>query len=88
MPSAWVTHVRKYAADHNLSYMCAATKPECRASYQRPPKAPRAARGAPRRRAAPRRRSPSPMSPESPRGEFFPVIDFNGREAFYRSSLY
>ena len=41
MPNAWITHVKKYAEEHNLSYGCAITTPECKASYV---KAPRKAR--------------------------------------------
>lgn len=34
MVNSWVEHVRKYAKDNSLSYMCAATDPECRSSYK------------------------------------------------------
>ena len=34
MPSAWVEHVRKWAKDNDLSYMCAATEPAARKTYQ------------------------------------------------------
>jgi hypothetical protein len=39
----WIEHVRAFAKARNLSYMCAATDPECRAAYKtgRPLKAPR-----------------------------------------------
>ena len=29
----WVEHVRKYAATHNISYMCAISHPDCKNSY-------------------------------------------------------
>jgi hypothetical protein len=33
MPSPWIEHIRKFAAENNLSYGCAMTTPECRATY-------------------------------------------------------
>jgi hypothetical protein len=46
MVSAWVEHVRKWAKDHDLSYMCAATDPDCRNSYYKgiPPEKKKAAK--------------------------------------------
>jgi len=38
MSSPWVKHVRNYAEKHNLSYMCAQTTPDCKASYIKPEK--------------------------------------------------
>jgi hypothetical protein len=34
MPNRWVDHVKKFAADNNLSYACALSKPECKDSYR------------------------------------------------------
>ena len=33
MPNAWVQHVKDWSARHNVSYGCAISKPECKASY-------------------------------------------------------
>ena len=33
MPNPWITHVKKYAAEHNIAYACAIAKPECKNSY-------------------------------------------------------
>ena len=30
----WIDHVRAFAKQHNLSYMCAATDPNCSKSYK------------------------------------------------------
>jgi len=38
MSSPWVKHVRNYAEKNNLSYMCAQTTPDCKASYIKPEK--------------------------------------------------
>jgi hypothetical protein len=37
MPNAWIEHVRDYAKSHNLSYACALSKPDCKATYKKPP---------------------------------------------------
>jgi hypothetical protein len=37
MPNAWVTHVKKFAADNKLSYGCALSMPECKSSYKKEP---------------------------------------------------
>jgi len=29
----WVTHVKKYAAEHNIAYGCAIANPDCKATY-------------------------------------------------------
>jgi hypothetical protein len=34
MPNQWVDHVKKFAADNNLSYGCALSKPECKETYR------------------------------------------------------
>jgi hypothetical protein len=34
MPNRWVDHVKKFAADNNLSYGCALSKPECKETYR------------------------------------------------------
>ena len=34
MPNQWVDHVKKFAADNNLSYGCALSMPECKESYR------------------------------------------------------
>jgi len=33
MANAWVEFVRKYSKDHNISYGCAVSKPECKSQY-------------------------------------------------------
>ena len=33
MPNPWIEHVRKYAATHKISYMCAISHPDCKNSY-------------------------------------------------------
>jgi hypothetical protein len=35
MPNAWVEHVRKFASKNNMSYGCAVSDAECKASYHR-----------------------------------------------------
>ena len=37
MPNAWVTHVKKFAANNNVSYSCAVSMPECKQSYKKEP---------------------------------------------------
>ncbi len=37
MPNAWVTHVKKFAANNNVSYSCAISMPECKQSYKKEP---------------------------------------------------
>ena len=32
--NSWVNHVREFAKQHNLTYMCAASTPECSKSYK------------------------------------------------------
>ena len=34
MPNRWVDHVKQFAADNNLSYGCALSKPECKETYR------------------------------------------------------
>jgi len=34
MPNQWVSHVKEFAADNNLSYGCALSKPECKETYR------------------------------------------------------
>ena len=34
MPNRWVDYVKKFAADNNLSYGCALSKPECKETYR------------------------------------------------------
>ena len=33
MPNAWVEHIKKYAKDNILSYVCALSTPECKNTY-------------------------------------------------------
>jgi len=33
MPNKWVTFVKAWAADHNESYGCSITKPQCKQEY-------------------------------------------------------
>lgn len=40
MPNKWVEHVRKWSADHGVSYMCATSMPACKEAYK-PVKAPK-----------------------------------------------
>lgn len=35
MTNKWVEFVKKWAADHNQTYMCAATKTKCRDAYNK-----------------------------------------------------
>jgi hypothetical protein len=35
----WVEHVRNYARDHNMTYFCALSQPECKTSYKKPARA-------------------------------------------------
>jgi hypothetical protein len=35
MVNAWVEHVKRFARDNNISYMCAISKEECKTSYRR-----------------------------------------------------
>ena len=34
MPNTWVSHVKQFAADNNLSYGCAPSMAECKDSYK------------------------------------------------------
>jgi hypothetical protein len=34
-PNAWNIHVKKWAAEHDMTYPCAMSQPECKASYQK-----------------------------------------------------
>jgi len=36
MSNPWVLHVKDYAKKNDLSYMCAMSQPECKASYKKP----------------------------------------------------
>lgn len=36
MSNPWVLHVKNYAKKNDLSYMCAMSQPECKASYKKP----------------------------------------------------
>jgi hypothetical protein len=33
MPSAWIQHIKDFAAKNNLSYGCAMSDPQCKATY-------------------------------------------------------
>ncbi len=44
MPNAWISHIKEWAIRNGVSYGCALTKPECKASYHA--KKPGAERGA------------------------------------------
>ena len=33
MPSKWIEHIKAFAAKNNLSYGCALSDPQCRATY-------------------------------------------------------
>ena len=35
MANAWITHVRKYATENNISYGCALSTPECKEEYRK-----------------------------------------------------
>ena len=35
MTNPWVEHIKKYAKDHNLSYGCALSTPECKNTYSK-----------------------------------------------------
>jgi hypothetical protein len=36
MPNAWILHIKAFAQEHGLSYACALSTPECRATYKKP----------------------------------------------------
>lgn len=36
MPNPWITHVKQFALDNDLSYGCALSTPACRESYRKP----------------------------------------------------
>ncbi len=38
MANKWVEHVKRWAADHKLSYSCALSSPEMKAAYTKTPK--------------------------------------------------
>ena len=115
MANSWVEHVRKYAKDHSLSYMCAATEPDCKSSYKaRKDAVIRSTKGmktvknptkqskklfgelnVERLKRVTRTRAASPMfgmSPEMVRSsesrDLYPVINFDGANAIYRSALF
>jgi len=58
MPSAWVTHVKKFALDNNIAYGCALTDERCKATYVKPPRA--------SRKNPPPKPSPPPPKPSPP----------------------
>ena len=58
MPSAWVTHVKKFALENNLTYGCALTDERCKATYVKPPRAPR--------KTSDSKPSPPPPKPSPP----------------------
>ena len=35
MSNPWIKHVKKYASDHNISYGCAISHPDCKNTYVR-----------------------------------------------------
>ena len=35
MANKWVEHVRKWSADHGVTYMCATSMPECKEAYKK-----------------------------------------------------
>jgi hypothetical protein len=34
----WVTHVKAFSAEHNISYACAMSDPDCKKQYHKKPK--------------------------------------------------
>ena len=109
MANPWVAHVRAFAKSRGLSYMCAATEPECKSSYQaRKDAVMRSKKGMKtvKNRSKQNRKlfgeinverlrranESFGMSPEmvmrSENREFYPVINFDGNNAFYQSSLF
>lgn len=38
MPNAWTNHIKQWAKDNNMSYMCAMSQPACREAYKKPEK--------------------------------------------------
>ncbi len=38
MANKWVEHVKRWAAEHKLSYSCALSRPEMKAAYTKTPK--------------------------------------------------
>jgi len=53
MTNKWVEFVKKWAAKHNQTYMCAATKTKCREAYHR---------ANPKSKTQKKRATPSPRS--------------------------
>lgn len=39
MPNAWTNHIKEWAKENNMSYMCAMSQPACREAYKKPDKA-------------------------------------------------
>ena len=40
MVNPWIIHVKKWAAEHNLSYSCSISDPDCKKSYHSSKSAP------------------------------------------------
>jgi hypothetical protein len=40
MGNPWVEHVKAFSAEHNISYACALSMPECREKYRKKPAQP------------------------------------------------
>jgi chemotaxis protein histidine kinase CheA len=38
MANAWIEHIKRFAREKGLSYSCALTDPECKATYKKPPR--------------------------------------------------
>lgn len=67
MANAWIEHVRRWSAANRVSYMCAVSKPECRAAYQsgKPAKAAKA----PKEKAPPKLKLKNPRMQDSATGK-------------------
>ena len=72
--NSWVNHVREFAKQNNLTYMCAASTPECSKSYKekQKPKAITAPASAP---AVAKTVAPKTVSSSSASGSTFTLID-------------
>lgn len=64
MVNKWIMHVKRFASENNLSYGCAITTPECKATYIKEPRAPRTSRKA---RTPKQPKEPKVRAPRKPR---------------------
>ena len=60
MVNPWIIHVKKWSAEHNLSYSCSISDPECKKSYHSSKSAP-----SPTEVAAPKTPAKAPKAPKA-----------------------